>query len=522
MSLKQISPTVELLTMTQDPYDIAVASARTCYSSKLIKPTEVTDGQRERIGGLIYEAGHHTPFQHPTFVFGISGVSRHLVWSFLHSHPYYNSEQQSQRYVYFDEPEAFIPPFNNNLKAESLYKTTFLKAYAAYEKLSELLIEDNFRLMSQIGKIKGQTEKQVKTDSEKKAIENARYVLPVGSSTTLYHTISGVTLLRYIRLVNSCDVPYEAKVVVDRMMGALKMKDPAFLNAIGETPRYREETLEYGEGVVGLEQDPGFAERFDAEIGDHASKLISFQGNGEIVLANAVRDVLGVASGTLSDDDAIDLVMDPAKNPYHIDTLNSFVHSPLMRAMQHVSYTFKKKITHTADSQDQRHRATPTSKPILSRVHTEMPDYHIPSIIEKNAQAAELYRNTMDMLWKAKNDLIDMGISPEFAVYILPNALNLRFTQSGNLLGHLHKWKLRTCFNAQLEIYNASMDEVRQVAEVHPRIAKYIGPPCLTMHRGGVRGDEDGEMRREGPCPEGAHWCGIPVWRNFPKVMRPF
>ncbi|MBT3865370.1 FAD-dependent thymidylate synthase [Candidatus Peregrinibacteria bacterium] len=525
-TLKPLNPKVELISYTSDPYDIAVASARTCYSSRLIKPMEVNEGQRERIGGLIYDAGHHTPFQHPTFVFGLSGVSRHFVWAFLHSHPFYNSEQQSQRYVYFDEPEVFVPPFEGNLKAENLYKKAFLEAYKAYEKLGEMLIEDNFRLMSQLGKIKGQTEKQVKVDSEKKAIENARYVLPVGSATTLYHTVSGVTLLRYIRLVNACDVPYEAKIIVDRMMGALKEAAPEFLKMIGETPLYKEETLEYGKEVAGIEAGDGvggdFAERFDKDLGEHVSKLASFQGNGELLLAGAVRDVLGVSNEKLSDDDAIDLVMDPARNPYHVDTLNSSVHSPLMRAMQHVSYTFKKKITHTADSQDQRHRMTPTSKPMLSRVHTEMPDYHIPSVVEKNPAAAELYRETMDMLWKTKNDLIEMGVSPEFAVYILPNALNLRFTQSGNLLGHLHKWRLRTCFNAQLEIYNASMDEVQQVAEVHPRIARHLGPPCLTMHRGGVRGDESGEMRREGPCPEGAHWCGIPVWRNFPKVVRPF
>jgi len=165
---------------------------------------------------------------------------------------------------------------------------------------------------------------------------------------------------------------------------------------------------------------------------------------------------------------------------------------------------------------------TPTSKPLLSRVHTTKPDYHVPEVVERNEEAAKLYRETCDMLWSVKNELIDMGVSSEYAVYVLPNALNLRFTQSGNLLGFMHKWRLRTCFNAQLEIYNASMDEIEQVREIHPRIARYLGPPCLTRHQGGIRGDEDGEMLREGPCPEGAHWCGIPVWMNFPKVRRPF
>jgi len=544
-SIKPLKPKVELLSYTKDPFDIAVASARTCYSSNLIKPFEVTSGQRERIGGLIYDAGHHTPFQHPTFVFGISGVSRHFVWSFLHSHPFYNSEQQSQRYVYFDEPEVYIPPFESEgsggragvgmgttgsgggkydgFKAANLFKGAFVKAYEAYERLSELLIEDNFRLMSKLGNVKGQTEKQVRTDSEKKAIENARYVLPICAGTTLYHTVSAIILQRYIRLVNACDVPYEAKVVVDAMMGALNQADPMLLKMIGEIPRTKDKTLEWGSEISRKPVDGDkFAASFDKELDGRMSKLVGYQGRGELDLAGAVREVLGVGSEDLNDEEAIELVMNPAKNPYHMDTLNSFTHSPLMRAMQHTNYTFKKKITHTADSQDQRHRMTPTSKPLLSRVHTTKPDYHVPEVVERNEEAAKLYRETCDMLWSVKNELIDMGVSSEYAVYVLPNALNLRFTQSGNLLGFMHKWRLRTCFNAQLEIYNASMDEIEQVREIHPRIARYLGPPCLTRHQGGIRGDEDGEMLREGPCPEGAHWCGIPVWMNFPKVRRPF
>ena len=46
----------------------------------------------------LFAAGHHTTFQHATFVFVLDNVSRLAIWSFFHSHPYYNSEQVSQRY----------------------------------------------------------------------------------------------------------------------------------------------------------------------------------------------------------------------------------------------------------------------------------------------------------------------------------------------------------------------------------------------------------------------------------------
>ena len=61
-----------------------------------------------------------------------------------------------------------------------------------------------------------------------------------------------------------------------------------------------------------------------------------------------------------------------------------------------------------------------------------------------------------------------------------PNAKTLRFVESGSLLALLHKWTLRTCFNAQEEIFLASMDEVEQVRDAHPRIGRHIGPPCVT------------------------------------------
>ncbi|NKB16524.1 MAG: FAD-dependent thymidylate synthase [Sphingomonadales bacterium] len=76
-----------------------MAAARTCYSPRVIGTDEITDKQRDSIGPLTFVGGHHTVFQHAHFEFGLENVSRQFVWSFLHSHPFYNSEQSSQRYV---------------------------------------------------------------------------------------------------------------------------------------------------------------------------------------------------------------------------------------------------------------------------------------------------------------------------------------------------------------------------------------------------------------------------------------
>jgi thymidylate synthase ThyX len=115
----------------------------------------------------------------------------------------------------------------------------------------------------------------------------------------------------------------------------------------------------------------------------------------------------------------------------------------------------------------------------------------------------------MDRAWAAKNRLLDMGVPLESALYLLPNAKAVRFHETGGLIYLAHKWVMRTCLNAQEEIYRASMDELDQVREVHPALARHMGPPCVL--RAG---------RITPTCTEGEHFCGVPVWRTFPQVER--
>ena len=100
------APRVTLRNSFLHPFDSAIAAARTCYAPRLITHDEITDKQRLNIGAATFNSGHHTVFQHATFEFGLENVSRQFVWSFLHAHPFYNSEQQSQRYVRLDRAQA--------------------------------------------------------------------------------------------------------------------------------------------------------------------------------------------------------------------------------------------------------------------------------------------------------------------------------------------------------------------------------------------------------------------------------
>ena len=506
-------PRVPLRNFFSHPFDSAIAAARTCYADHLITPEEITDKQRLNIGAATFNSGHHTVFQHATFEFGLENVSRQFVWSFLHAHPFYNSEQQSQRYVRMDRVQAYVPPVDLyfNESAKEIYEQTVARAWNYYRELSALLVNDTRAILADIWRVGPNSNpkhiQKIERSAEKRSIEIARYVLPVAAHTTMVHTISGIVLHRLWRMAAASDTPSETRAVVGAMVSLVKDLDAQFFERFGTEPL--DELPEFKDSTTVSSAGEEFSREFDAKLNGKTSKLVDYSPNASRVIAESYRSVLGLTESQCSNADALDRLLNPAKNLYRLETLNVGVHAPIMRALQHANYTFAKKISHTADSQDQRHRMVPGSRPLLTLTDTREPDFITPQLLKENSRAREIYERAMHDAWSAKNQLLDRGVSPEIALYLLPNAKAIRLVESGSLLHLLHKWTMRTCFNAQEEIYAASMDEVAELRRVHPELAKYVGPPCHI--RAGITTPI---------CTEGSHFCGVKVWLDFPNVTR--
>lgn len=514
------APRVKLVNVFTRPYENAVATARTCYSSNGVVMAEDVSARpemRDRIAESIYEAGHHTTLQHAHVQFVLENVSRHFIWSFLHSHPFYNSEQVSQRYVRVSPDQMAVPPLAGT--ARRIYEETLAIQTSAYEQLITLLepkVEHFYfdRFPARRPK-DGEQHPMARRWIPKKAQEVARYVLPLATVAYLYHTVSLITLLRYHRVCQQYDVPTETRHVVRQMVETLLTTDPLIDNIL-EEPLPLEETLEYrfweaaqpaAETRITWHRE--FRDEFDASLDGRTSTLISAAPDNETTLAQAVREVLGVPRHALSDDEAIALVLDPQHNRLFGESLNVTTMSKLTRTLHHPSYTFRKKLSHTADSQDQRHRTTPGSRPMLTAYLSDEPDYITPALLSPQAclrhhnQAARtLYDETMARTWEAIGRLRAMGVSDEYVAYLLPNAVAIRFTESADLLALHHKLRMRLCYNAQEEIFRASRDEALQIAEINPRIGQYLGAPCTLRHAAGTAPY----------CPEGDRYCGVPVW----------
>jgi len=516
-------PLVRLTKAFTTPLNNAIATARTCYSSRIIQDEDVDKDDksralRDRIAQSTYQAGHHTTLQHAHFQFTIENISRQALWSFFHAHPFYNSEQVSQRYVAV-HPERFVIPKFQGEASQKCYQMAILRQMNCYAQLIEALKTpcDETYFTIYPGRKKNQNDKRWQSAIHKRAMEIARYVLPIGTHSHLYHTISGLTLHRYHRLSQIFDCPAEQRLVIDQMVQAVHEFDPLFF-ANKEDSIALEDTLEaqvFQQFDVAINNETQFKE-FDNALEGRVSKLLTYPANASSLIGIAVRQMLGAQKESLDDDVALELLLNPANNSYLGNALNLSTLSKLNRALDLVHFTFQKKISHAADSQAQRHRMLSGTRPILWRQFSSQKcDYITPMLFEHRlaGQAADIYHAEMQKIHEDICFLIERKESPESWQYLLPNAFPVRYFESGSLLHYHPKWKGRLCYNAQEEIWQHSLEEVRQISQVLPSIGKWLQPPCtLRLH-----------AKQSPICPEGNRFCGVPVWKvkdhNFVRIL---
>src|SRR3989449_2337687 len=311
-------PRVTLRNAFAHPFDPPTPAARTCYSPRLIGPEEISDKQRVNIGAATFYSGHHTVYQHAHFEFGLENVSRQFVWSFLHAHPFYNSEQQSQRYVRLDRAQAYDPPVDLyfNKQCREIYEQAIARAWNYYRELSALLIGDARTILNDIWHVSSMSNpkrlQKIERSAEKRAIEIARYVLPVATFTTMVHTISGIVLHRLWRMSAASDTPSEARAVIGAMVAQVKAIDAQFFDRFGIEPL--EELPEWKNAMAQPSAGEPFAREFDAKLNGKTSRLVDYSPNAVRVMAESYRAVAGLAESQCSDLEAVDRLLNPARN----------------------------------------------------------------------------------------------------------------------------------------------------------------------------------------------------------------
>jgi len=423
---------VEFLAV-ETPSNTAVSAARTCYFPNGIVPPEKSEGW-ERTADLlkgIFKGGHHTTLMHTHVTMLISGMSRHLIWRMLHGHPYYNSEQVSQRYAKMKIENFVYPKGADRSEWEAYYR----KRFEDYEKLIELLHPDVLEVVPKFRR----------KDSMKKAQEMARYVLPGGMSAYLYHTVNIITLLRYIAVAKAMP---ECRGEAEEFADLLAEK----LLKIDESLRPLVEHAQEGTPVF-----PGFdMDSLKEKIGVAVGQKVK------------VYDVVGDAAFAVNDN--------------YADVLRYSQMLPDSGILGGFSTYIK--LSLSADAQNQRHRKSPAIRPALEPIYRR--SAYTPPIIAKNAEALALYERSINEsydFFEAQREKLGFGE----AAYALSNAHEIELIERNDFTSFHHKAQMRLCYNAQEEIFDVVYEQALQLRAMGVAGAEEFLPPCTTRFKMKIR-----------------------------------
>ncbi len=211
---------IELLYHTPEPERAVAAAARLCYSpvgaSQLMESMD--DDEVRKILRIIIKGRHFSALEHASFTFAIDGVSRALTHQLVR-HRLASFNQQSQRYVNFDEGFEYIEPksIKSCEKAHELFVECMEHAQETYKKLREIVDE---------------TKPPDARDRSLISKEDARFVLPNAAETKIVVTMNIRELYHFFELRCCRRAQWEIRELALRMLDLVKPCAPyIFLDA---------------------------------------------------------------------------------------------------------------------------------------------------------------------------------------------------------------------------------------------------------------------------------------------------
>ena len=222
---------VTLITHTPDPERIIASAAKLCYSSSSINEisSNLTDEKINSFVKMLSEIGHESPIEHISFTFGIEGVSRALLAQ-LTRHRIASYSVQSQRYVRENNFKYVIPPeVEANEEAKKEFIKSMQEAEEHYEKIAEILKRRHKESLVKSG-IDDTTAEKI---SEKKSIEDARFVLPNACETKIICTFNARSLLNFFTLRCCNRAQWEIKELAIEMLRVVLNVAPNIFSKAG-------------------------------------------------------------------------------------------------------------------------------------------------------------------------------------------------------------------------------------------------------------------------------------------------
>ncbi|MCI7804374.1 MAG: FAD-dependent thymidylate synthase [Oscillospiraceae bacterium] len=206
---------VTLIEYTPQPEKIVAAAAKLCYSDSGCE--NIMDGLDEEktqsFVKMLSDMGHESPIEHVSFTFGIEGVSRALLAQ-ITRHRHASFSVQSQRYVRKNNFVYITPPaISEDSEINEMYCKAMNDSYNAYNNIADRLAEKYFAEFS----AEGMSEKAARSKAEKKAIEDARFVLPNACETKMVVTMNTRSLVNFFKLRCCNRAQWEIRELAEEM-----------------------------------------------------------------------------------------------------------------------------------------------------------------------------------------------------------------------------------------------------------------------------------------------------------------
>jgi thymidylate synthase (FAD) len=170
--------------------------------------------------------------------------------------------------------------------------------------------------------------------------------------------------------------------------------------------------------------------------------------------------------------------------------------------IEHSSFTFAiEGISRACSHQLVRHRIASFSQQSQRYVDLSKKPlpYIIPPEIKRKKKLKIVFEKFMKTVEKQYHQLIKIGIKPEDARFILPNACETKIVLTMNARALHNFFQLRCCNRAQWEIRALANEMLKIVKKTAPNIFKNAGANCLA----------------EKICWEGDLSCG--AWKKIKK-----
>lgn len=216
---------VKILTHTPNLEDVITSAGKLCYSKVGVDEIskKSTKEDTERFVKMLSDMGHHSPLEHVSFTFAVEGVSRALTHQLVR-HRIASYSQQSQRYVNLEETFDFVCPnaiIDEGLSSE--YAEIMDYIHSKYVDLTQKLEEKYLA--------KGMD----KRSANKKAIEDARYVLPNACETKIVFTMNVRTLLHFFEKRCCVRAQEEIRLLANEMLRQCREISPTLFDKAGAT-----------------------------------------------------------------------------------------------------------------------------------------------------------------------------------------------------------------------------------------------------------------------------------------------